>query len=395
MHLDMTTFKSTNIHLLNSNQGYHDTYDSSVKELCLPEPYVPSTPALNNYNVVIQNEHKNRNLFSLENDNFLKQHFGRKDIAEDVAVIKVENEEEALDKTKLENFQDVFFVPPPFQPFSSPPSSVLSSLPALSPDDDVAGLNGIFSNTECDLESQLVDLNYEINTFQNDYLPDEKVRNGHILMPIHNPPVMPNMSGDVSDHEKYQQFSLPEGFNTNILHIPDNHQVDDLQSILTQMEEPNNFETTVKKYPGLPRFSKSLFTKASLTPINFQDSQPIPQKTDEFIPILNFKAEYCESESQTNVLNRIFDCEVKENLVGLTGSDNLTYDNSDSKSNFVEFYDNQEVKKKIGRRGRRKGSCSEWKDYCDRDLSYQNLELYDSVDPAPKRIGKTASGTTR
>lgn len=384
MHLEMSAFKSS-AQLLDSNPS--SAVFGSVQHIfqnSLPysnEGFSPMYP-LDQLNITIHDEHENRNIFSLENESYLKKHYNKREPnlnrfhSDDVKQERISYEDEVLEKSRLENFQDVFFVPPPFAPFSSPPSSVLSSLPALSPDEDIPNLNDLFSNKECDLESDLSNLPSDLQNYHNDYLGDVKVRNGNLFMPIHNPPVMPNMSNPSSGEQEINNpqytLTLPEGFNTNVLHIPDHHQVDDFHSLLTQIEDannPNNInnisninEAFDQKQPGLPRFSRSLFSnspKNNFTHVNFQQQhEGVVLKSEEFVPVLNFKTEYSASEDQSNGYatnsNRIFESEVKVHELSRNLGD-------DSSIHFSEFrtlgdiFDNQDLRGKIVRRGRRRG----------------------------------------
>ncbi|KAK6625078.1 hypothetical protein RUM43_005369 [Polyplax serrata] len=435
MHLDGPTFKTPHVHFLDATSS-PSIYSGSQKYSSSPGEsfsYFPDKlqyPLSNSINTAVHDEAENCNIFSLENDSFVRQAL-KKELAlnlfeEDDSIEAkpdTSRKEEEIERSKLENFQDVFFVQAPFKPFSSPPSSVLSSLPALSPDEDMSNLAGLFSTKPCNLESEFVELSSDLQEYKTfndvDYVIDENVRNGNIFMPMHNPPVMPNLIVEPSpDKSQHNCLTLPEGFATNVLHIPEQSQEDVFNSLLTQIEDSSGQMTnlcgdtySLEKGSNLLRCDRTTqFPKNGCTYVNYYDqTHQIPQKMEEFIPVLNFKAEYpSDGEYAGKNSNRILQSAVKVNRpvselgetenaysfdtcqtqAGSPSDDgNKTY--MDKFRTFAALTDGQDLKGRLMKRGRRK---MDWKGRFD--SAYNVTSQQSAVGPTSKRRGKS-SGPTR
>lgn len=439
MHLDTPAFKTPHMHLLDTTSSptiYSGThkYSSSPGETFqyFTEKFSTAMCSFDSFNSAIHHEAENGNLFNLENENFVKQNI-KKDLAlnffeaEDSAESKpkiMSHQEDEGDKRKLENFQDVFFIQPPFQPFSSPPSSVLSSLPALSPDDDIPNFTGLFSSKSCNLESEFIELSNDLQDYKpfpanNDYLMNETVRNGNIFMPIHNPPVLPNLANNqtIESEERNHQLppALPEGFNTNVYHIPDHNQEDVFHNFLTQINDQNTLTPLSETYSNektlnIPKCTRSAFPKNGYTEVNYYDHvQPIPQKMEEFLPVLNFKSEYPSDGEYAKNSHRILDSAVKviqpssnvdnESCYQFENGHITCRTSADDKIDLAKFRtfgslsSSQDLKERLMKRGRRK---VDWKGRFESDESLPVQQETDAENPAvngriSKRGAKTAA----
>lgn len=417
MHLDMSTLKATNIPNLNSTLPTdisvpykYPTSPHLTEDFFLSEMYT-----LDAVNTAVRNEAENKFAFSLENESFLSNYHSYKKECGDSLAVKVETisaDDDFLKTNRLEDFQHVFYTPPPFPPFSSPASSPLVP-PAVSPDEDIPNLNRLFSPHNCDLDSELNEFSSDLQSYQN---PEDKVRDGNILLPIHNPPVMPCIQ--INDNQTTTEnlgLAFPEGFTPNMLLTPNG----DFLNSLAQIEDPNNDPTMVSdpyrldKNGSLPGFSRILFPghhRNGYANVDIQEpQQSILQKQDELLPMLNFKLEgYPNSENQIHdFTDRIF-VESEVNKVNGYGdplyppeSEHNSYRASpDSSINFNEFrtFDNllasNELKGRAVRRGRRRLDCKN--NYESENGSQNNFEEYENVGYVPdgrgaKRGAKAAS----
>jgi len=145
---------------------------------------------------------------------------------------------------------DVFFVPPPFQPFSAPSPH---PLPSVSPIDD-----------------SYEDRKPFLNEYNEEMAIHDAIQNKNIFLPILDPPIMPTITEETPKMDNF----------IDLIHINE-HTNEDFQNLFDGIGE---LETK-----PLPKFHKTLFTRQE-SPIKIEISE-------DFIPTLNFKREgpFCDS----------------------------------------------------------------------------------------------------